>query len=310
MQTNSAGQNDISMNVSTIAVPVQHFAETIINKQITVDRIAGIFFEEDEGRVYAAYLSGALDIASKGNVVIPGKTLPMLVSWQKIMGADLFEVDAVEEVVASKWLVLIHELEKILDKNGDCITSFFGAGYGSKSTEQYVYACGKLFWLTGANGPSITSIRYDRINNILYGIGLDRRKLGTEIVGFRASMLLEKPERIIDIGNWYAFLDNVSPAMLSLSRIGHSDGSVHFVVNYPNSYHRKLTIRFAETKYTATWHKGYASPFITIGPIWSLDEIWVGYRFRETEIQIGFGDAADSIAPGEPDEIPLYPVFE
>jgi hypothetical protein len=294
-------KTDEQMGIENVVVPVAKLSNTIIERGITVDRIAGIFLDYSDDMVHLAVVSGTIDVATKGNLLITGKSLPALMTWTKIEGAYAFEIDARgEKINLDKWHKVINQLAVLKNRYGHQVTTFFGAGYGTRIVDQFVTMDGKTFWFT-KDGPKITGLRYDEKNGYLYGIALNQKSVGTQIVAVKTSDFLMDPAVLHDISKWQVVETNIEPAIVNFSRIRFVDSNVTFVVNHPENLRRQLTMKFVNGVLMTEWSDIYHTPYTVIGTVTSYDDLFVGYRQGSAGIEIFLQDRTTA-----PKQLPLY----
>lgn len=299
--TKTTKTQDNEITIKTVTIPVHKLGETFVQLGITVDRVAGIFLDAHNNTILLAYVNGTLDIATKAQTFVPNKQLPALMAWAKINNVVNFEIDSNIPVIAKAWIPVIEQMGMLKDKYGKSVDVFYGAGYGTRTTQQYTVVDGKIYGLTTETGPMITSLRYDNVNGWLYGIALDHNAMGVKLVGIKFDLIAKNPTVLMDVRKWTVIDNHVEPYMLSISRVRYVDGHPTFVVNHPDAYRRVLTLNFTNGTFTTFWAEGYKTPFFVIGTISNLDDTYVGYHMANDQIQIAVQKRTET-----PNFLPLY----
>ncbi|MFZ6015526.1 MAG: hypothetical protein ACOYUZ_04195 [Patescibacteria group bacterium] len=211
-------------------------------------------------------------------------------TWARIKDAITFEVDSdnkSQKVNLDTWQKLVLQLGVLKDKYGNPATAFYGVGYGTRTTDQFVMLAGKIFWLT-KDGAKVTSLRYDEKYGYIYGLALNHKLFGNKLVGVKVNDFLGNPAILRDIGKWQVIADHAEPAMFSLSRVRYVDGAISFVVNHVETVRRVVTLTRVNDTVSAGWSETYRTPYTIIGSIATLDDVYVGHRLIETGFELYF----------------------
>ncbi|MDF1497681.1 MAG: hypothetical protein P1P90_06570 [Patescibacteria group bacterium] len=275
--TKTVGQNDNIIKVEILTIPVAKLASEIARLELTVDRIAGIFYDATTGNVHVPFISGTLDAKTKGKTLVATPDFPALMAWTNIEGIQTFEIFGKTNFDPISWLPVLDQLKNFKDKYGNTVTEFYGVGYAIKTTRQFVVLADKrVLNLTPENSVGITSLRYDFANRRYYGILLDTRFYGTSIITIEMDTVMQKPTVIVDVKAWDTIVANVQPGMISLSRVKIVDGFVAFYVNQYGNVCKGITLNTIADETIASWDDSVRTPIMMIGSV-SNDGLYVGY---------------------------------
>jgi hypothetical protein len=281
--TKTVGQGDNIIKADAFTVPVAKLASEIARHGLTVDRIAGIFYDASTGNVHVPFITGTLDAKTKGKTLIATPNQPALMAWTNIEGIQSFEVYGENKVDAISWLPVLDQLQNLKDKYGNKAVEFYGVGYGNKATRQFVALADKrVLDLSPENSVGITSLRYDFANRRYYGILLNTHREGTGIVSMGMDTIVQKPSVLVDVKFWGTIVANVEPGMISFSRVKIIDGLVAFYVNQLGNVCRGITLNTIADKTIASWDDSVRTPIMMIGNV-TNDGLFVGYRPVQSE---------------------------
>lgn len=282
--TNTVSRNDNIITAETFTVPVGKLATEIARLGLTVDRIAGIYYDASTGNVHVPFITGTLDANTKGKALVATPNYPALMAWTNIEGIQNFETTTQGKVDPVSWLPVLDQLQNLKDKYGNKAVEFYGVGYALKTTRQFVVLDDKR--VLDLTDVGITSIRYDFTNQRYYGIRLNERSVGTQIVALDMETVQQNPLSFMKIDTWTPIAGNVEPAMISLSRVKVVDGVTAFFANQVGNVCKIATVNDVAGDLIVSWDKTVHTTIMMIGTV-TNDGLYVGYRpTAEDQIEI------------------------
>ncbi len=281
--TSTVGRNDNMIKASTFTVPVGKLASEISRLGLTVDRIAGIFYDATNGNVHVPYITGTLDAATKGKALIAAPNYPALMAWANIKDMQNIEIHSEGRIDAIAWLPVLEQIKTVKDKYGHGIVEFYGVGYGTKATSQFVVLGDKrILNLTPDNSIGVTSVRYDFTNRRYYGIRINQHFQGTGIVTLELGTVSKNPLAFTNIDAWKVIEDHVEPAMISFSRVKIVDNVATFFVNQVGNTCKVASITNVADDLILGWEEVVNTSIMMIGLI-ETEGLFVGYRLAEQD---------------------------
>jgi hypothetical protein len=269
---------DTMLKTEVLTVKVSNFAKEAARLKLTVDRITGIFLNEQEGILIVPFITGTLDAKTKGKTFIVTPNLPALMSWTNVYDMYTFGISSDEEINIPAWMPVLEQIKNIKDKNGRIIEEFYGVGYAAKATGQFLRLPDKrVMRVNPPNRQGITSLRYDFVNGKYFGIRLNERGIGTGIISIPFDQVIKDPTLFLKADIWDAVAEKVEPAIISLSRVKIIDGFTTFYTNHINNFCNQVTLSQVADEYVAVWEKAVHTPVMLIGTVASSD-LYAGYR--------------------------------
>jgi hypothetical protein len=275
---------DTMLKTEVLTSKIDEFATDAARLGLTVDRIAGIFLNANHGIVVAPYLTGTLDAKTKGKTLIVAPNLPALMSWTNVYGMYTFGVASDEKIDTVSWLRVLDQLKEIKDKRGRHSGEFYGVGYASKKTIQYMSLPDKsVIIVSPSNEIGISSLRYDFANARYYGVRLDEQGIGSAIISAPLDQIIKNPELFRNVPAWTNVADHIDPAVISLSRIKVVDGFTTFFANHVGGRCNSVIINQVADDFSAVWEKAVQTPIIMIGTVASTGNIYAAYRDADSD---------------------------
>ncbi len=275
---------DTMLKIEVLITKIEDFAKDSARLELTVDRIAGIFLNTAQGTVVVPYLAGTLDAKTKGKTLIVAPDLPALMSWTNIYGMYTFEVAADSKVDTAVWVRVLDQLKEIKDKRGRNAGEFYGVGYASKKTKQFMSLPDKSVMIVNPHGDiGINSLRYDFVTSRYYGVRVDEKGEGTAIVSAPLDQLIKNPEIFRNPKAWTVVADGIYPEIISLSRIKFVDGFTTFFTNHTEGRCNLVTVNQVADEFSAVWEKAMQTPIIMIGTVASTGSLYAAYRDADSD---------------------------
>lgn len=246
---------------------------------LTADHIAAIFLNSVKKEVVLAHVDGSFDIDTKKQLVIPRMDLPALMTWSNIVEKDamFFDVDGVDQADTFLWSKVADQLVGLRDKYGNQVTELFCAGYGFRTTKQFVKIGKQIVDMTPDNGVvGIGSVRYDKVNGGLVAVGLDQKFRGIKILTANLDVL-NNVGWVVDIDRWDVIAET-KDAVRSLSRVQTKDGEMKFHINLVDQgYQVPVTIVAKNGTPNVEFGPKYRTPVTLIGAVNTWDNIYAGF---------------------------------
>ncbi len=220
----------------TTKSPIGTLGLAIKDHAITADRFVSVMVDHRKNRGTITYLR-SLEAAE--SVWLEAAESPMITSVIPAGRLLFFEANTTKIVAHRRnlWQVL-DTLDSVRDRTGtEGVPLYLAAASPHRAREQYVRTDHRTDPI-----PGITSIRYVPNEKRIYGIRLNEKRIGKQVVCMELARAEEYPEALFDQGEWKPVATFRDPGIMSFSNPFLTADGLSFIVNLAGANARILTI--------------------------------------------------------------------